>query len=148
MTSTALTASVASMTSTASFCQKNCWSSSFDHAWHPNDQYWSRYVEGITKKPKFSLISERFLSEAVEASWCYFFENWRMNLKYTNLLKPLSTIVHYNYQSLYLSEPSYFALFNVRHPVDIQEVPAFHDFGFQRVIKKCGDHKFLRLFFV
>ena len=33
-----------------------------------------------------------FLSEAVEASWCQFFENWLMKPKCTNLLKPLGTI--------------------------------------------------------
>ena len=30
----------------------------------------------------------------------------------------------------------------------IQEVPAFRDFWFQRVIMKCGDHEFRGLFLV
>ena len=46
------------------------------------------------QKSKFSLVSAPFLLEAVEASWCYFFENWLMKLKCTNLLKPLGTIIH------------------------------------------------------
>ena len=37
------------------------------------------------QKPKFSLISVPFLSEAVEVSRYYFFENWLMKLKYPNL---------------------------------------------------------------
>jgi hypothetical protein len=37
-----------------------------------------------------------FLSEAVEASRCYFFQNWLMKLKCTNLLKPLDTIIQEN----------------------------------------------------
>ena len=44
------------------------------------------------KKSKFSLISEPFLSEAVEASQCYFFENWLMKLKFPNLMNLLGTI--------------------------------------------------------
>ena len=63
------------------------------------------------------LILAPFLSEAVEANLCYFFKNWLMKLKYTNLLKPLVTIIHKNHQFFYLSEPIYFALFNVRQPV-------------------------------
>ena len=35
----------------------------------------------------------------------------------------------------------------VKHNQKLQEVPAFHDFWFQRVIMKCGDHEFLGLFF-
>ena len=38
------------------------------------------------------LILATFLSEAVEDSWCYFFENWFMKLKIYDLLKPLSAI--------------------------------------------------------
>jgi hypothetical protein len=41
---------------------------------------------------KFSLIYEPFLSEAAEASLCYFFENWLMKLKCPHLLNPLGTI--------------------------------------------------------
>ena len=56
------------------------------------------------------------MSEAVEASWCYFFENWFMKLKFPNFLKPLGTIFQ-NYWSFYPSELIYFALFTMRHPV-------------------------------
>ena len=34
-----------------------------------------------------------FLSEAVEASFCYFFGNWVMKLKFPNLLNPLGIII-------------------------------------------------------
>ena len=34
-----------------------------------------------------------FLLEAVEASLCYLFKNWLMQLKFQNLLNPLHTIV-------------------------------------------------------
>ena len=40
------------------------------------------------QKSNFSLILALFLLEAVEASWCYFFENWWMKLKCPLLLKP------------------------------------------------------------
>ena len=60
-----------------------------------------------------------FLSEAVEASLCYFFENWLIKLKCPNLLKPLGTIIHQNSQFYYPSEPFSFHHFNVRHPVSI-----------------------------
>ena len=69
------------------------------------------------QKSKFLLVYEPFLWEVVEESQCYFFENRLMKLKYLNLLKPLGTIIHYNYQFFYPSGPIYFALFNVRHPV-------------------------------
>ena len=58
-----------------------------------------------------------FLSEAVEASGCYFFQNWLMKLKCPNLLKPLDTIIQENYQPFYPSEPFRFTRFNMRHPV-------------------------------
>ena len=57
------------------------------------------------------------MSEAVEASLCYFFENWLMKHKSPNLLKPLGTIIYQNYQFYYPSEPFSFHHFNVRHPV-------------------------------
>ena len=58
-----------------------------------------------------------FLSEAVEASWYYFFEKWFMKLKIYNLLKPLGTITQQNYWSFYPSDLIYFAFFTMRHPV-------------------------------
>ena len=76
-----------------------------DHPCHQNDQYWSLFVEWIIKNPIFLLILALFLSEAVEASRCHFFENWWMKLKCPLLLKPLATIVQQNYQSFSPSEP-------------------------------------------
>ena len=62
---------------------------------------------GLTLQSKLALTGRRidefsklcclFLSEAVEANRCYFFENLLMELKCTNLLKPQGTIVHYKY---------------------------------------------------
>ena len=46
-----------------------------------------------------------FLSEALEASRCHFFENWLMKHKFPNLLKPLGTINQKKYWSFFLSEP-------------------------------------------
>ena len=58
-----------------------------------------------------------FLSEAVEACWCYFFENWLIKLQCPNLLKPLGTIIQENYWSFYPSEPFRILRSNMRHPV-------------------------------
>ena len=69
------------------------------------------------QKSNFLLILALFLSEAVEASWCHFFENWWMKLKCPLLLKPLATIVQENSQSFYLSEPFRIYHFTMRHPV-------------------------------
>ena len=69
------------------------------------------------QKSTFLLILAPFLSEAVEDSRCYFFEDWFMKLKIYNLLKPLGTITQQNYWSFYPSELIYFALFTMRHPV-------------------------------
>ena len=81
MASTASTTSMASMTFTASFHQKNYCSWWLDTSWQPNHQYWS-FLCGIDhQEPKFLLISVPFLSEAVEVSLCYFFENWLMKHK-------------------------------------------------------------------
>ena len=60
------------------------------------------------------------LSEAVEASRCYFFENWLIKFKCPNLLNTLGTMIQDNYQSLYLSGPFTLARFNMRHPVSLQ----------------------------
>jgi hypothetical protein len=58
-----------------------------------------------------------FLSEAVEASLCYFFENLLMKLKYPNLriIQIPSNIISQAY--FYLSGPNYFWRFNMRYPV-------------------------------
>ena len=70
------------------------------------------------QKSNFSLISDTFLSDAVEANWCYFFEKWLMKLKCPNLLKPLGTLIQENYWSFYPSDPSRIPRFNMRHPVE------------------------------
>ena len=58
-----------------------------------------------------------FLSEAVEASLCHFFENWWMKLKFPYILRPLGTIYQQNHWSFYSSEPFTSGHFNIRHPV-------------------------------
>ena len=51
-----------------------------------------------------------------------FFENQFIRLKFSNLLKPLGTIIQQNYWSFLPLELIYFALFTMRHPV----VPVLH----------------------
>ena len=51
----------------------------------------------------FSLILATFLLEALEASRCYFFENWLMKLKCPLLVKPLGTIVQKILISTYIT---------------------------------------------
>ena len=58
-----------------------------------------------------------FLSEAVDARLCYFYENWWMKLKCPLLLKPLATILQENSQSYYPSEPFRISHFAMRYPV-------------------------------
>ena len=62
------------------------------------------FVEWIMKNPKFSLISVPFLSEAVEVSQYYFFENWLMKLKYPNLRISEPTSNKFKLAYLYLPE--------------------------------------------
>ena len=69
------------------------------------------------QKSNFLLILALFLLAAVEASRCYFFENWWIKLKCPLLLKPLGTIVQENSQSFYPSEPFRIIHFTMRHPV-------------------------------
>ena len=88
LTSAASVASATSLASTAStalFYQKTSWSQWFDHQWHQNDQYWPFFVEWFIKNLNFHWYMAPFLSEAVEASLCYFFEIWWMKLKCHNL---------------------------------------------------------------
>ena len=70
------------------------------------------------QKSKFPLISVPFLLEAVEVSRCYFFKNWLMKLKYSNLriLEPPSSKFQLAY--FYLSESINKICFNMRYPVD------------------------------
>ena len=105
MTSTASTTSMASMTFTASFCQKitDCdgWIIPGTKMTITRPFLWN----GSSKIKFFLLILALFLSEAVEASRCYFFENWKMTLKCPLLLRPLESIriIH----------------FTMRHPVHL-----------------------------
>ena len=69
------------------------------------------------QKSFFLLILGPFLLEAVEASQCYFFENWFIKLKCPTLLKPLATVIQQNYWSFYPSEPFTFTRYAMRHPV-------------------------------
>ena len=69
------------------------------------------------QKSNFSLILAPFLSEAVEASGCYFFENKEniSKIYYLRIPKLLSNkilLTHFN-----LSEPIHKTQFNVRYPV-------------------------------
>ena len=74
-------------------------------------------VRNNKKNPIFYWYLRFFLSEAVEASLCYIFENWLIKYKSPILLKPLGTIIHQNSQFYHPSEPFSFHHFNVRHPV-------------------------------
>ena len=58
------------------------------------------------------------MSEAVEASLCYFFENWLMKLKFPNLrnIQIPSNKIYLAY--FYLSEPFQNMHFAMRDPVD------------------------------
>ena len=78
--------------------------------------FWKKYWFGRFMKYHIE-ICHIFLSEAVEASRCDFFENWWMKLKWPNLLKPLGTIIQQNHWSFYPSEPFSFGNFNMIHPV-------------------------------
>ena len=53
----------------------------------------------------------------VEASQCYFFENWFIKLKYPSLLKPIATVIQQSYWSLYPSGPFTFTRYTMRHPL-------------------------------
>ena len=57
-----------------------------------------------------------FFSEAVEASRCFFFENWLMKLKCPNLLRPLSRH-HISKKIINPSEPFSYIHFTMIHPV-------------------------------
>jgi hypothetical protein len=67
------------------------------------------------QNPIFYWYLTPFLSKAVEASRCYFFENWLLKIKFPNLLKPLGTIIQQKYWSFYPSEPFSFVHFNMIH---------------------------------
>ena len=117
MASTASTASLASMTYTTPSHQKNNWYWWLDHYWHHNNKYLSLIVERILENPIFFFFLILFLSEAVEASPCNFFQIKLLKLICPNLLKLLDTINQENYQPFYPSEPFRITCFNMRHPV-------------------------------
>ena len=82
------------------------------------------------------------LLEAVEASECYFFENWLIKLNWPNLLNTLGTMIQDNYQSFYLSEPFTLARFNMRHPVEFFNYLASFTLLTRLFIKTKGFRKF------
>ena len=59
-----------------------------------------------------------FLSEAVEASWWYFFENWLMKHKWATLMTMQQEIYYRNSQFFYPSELFTLDHFLMRHPVE------------------------------
>ena len=69
------------------------------------------------KKGPLLVILVPFLSEAVEASRCYFFENWLMKHKWVALVTMQPEIYHQNYQSFYPLEPFTLDHSAMRHPV-------------------------------
>ena len=78
-----------------------------------------------------------FTLEAVEANWCYFFENWFKKLKCPHLLKPLGTIFQHNYWSFYTSELFTLARFNMRHPVHWPQVDTKVSYQYFLLIFSC-----------
>ena len=121
------------------FIKKNDWYWWLNHFWHHNDQYLSLIGEWILENPIFHWYLVPFLSEAVEASPCYFFQNWLIKLKCPILLKPLDTITQENYQSFYPSEPFRITRFKMRHPVIAIMWSAWDVFSKCKV--KCFDQK-------
>ena len=120
MASTASTTSMASMTFSASFHQKTLLIVMVGSSLAPKWPIQVPFCGMGHQKSNFLLILALFLSEAVEASRCQFFENWWMKLKCPLLLKPLATIVQVNSQSFYPSEPFRISHFTMRHPVTVQ----------------------------
>jgi hypothetical protein len=69
------------------------------------------------QKSNFLLISDIFLSEAVEASRCSFFKNWMIKHKWVTIVTMQREIYHQNYQSFYPSELFQKNHITMRHPV-------------------------------
>ena len=93
VTSAASTTSVASMTFTPHSIKNKILILMVGSSLAPKWPILVPFYRMYHQKSNFSLILAPFLSEAVEASRCYFFENWLMKVKCSNLLKPLSTII-------------------------------------------------------
>ena len=85
LTSVSSATLLASTAFTALFSQKPSWFWLFDHPCHQNDQHRSLVVDWILKNPIFYWYLVPFLSEAVEASLCYFLKHWLMKLKCPNI---------------------------------------------------------------
>ena len=66
------------------------------------------------------------VDEAVEASQCYFFENWLMKHKWATLVNMQLEIYDQNYQSFYPSEPFTLDHIIMRHPVIQDETLQCH----------------------
>ena len=78
MTSTASTISVASMTFSASFHQKNHWAWFFHRPWHQNNLFFSDNVDWIIKNSIFSWFLTPFLCWGCGGQGCYFYPNQRV----------------------------------------------------------------------
>ena len=106
----------------------------------------------MIRNPIFNWYLRSFLSEAVEASLCYFFENWLMKHKIPNLLKPQGTIIHQNSQFYYPSESFSFHHFIMRHPVwskisHVLVMAAWNTFPINSLLSGCPTWaKFFTLF--
>ena len=100
MVSTASTTSVASMTFTASFHQKNYWSWWLDTPCQPNHQYWSFFVEWIIKNPNFYWYLYFFCRKLLRSADIVFSKTgwWNSNIQISRFQKHLQT-----YSSLHIS---------------------------------------------
>ena len=78
--------------------------------------FWNTYFFGRLIKNQVDFL-QLFLSKAVEAGLCYFFQNWLMKFKCPDLLNILGTMIQENYWPFYPSEPFTLARFNMRHTV-------------------------------
>ena len=101
----------------ASFHQKKYWSWLLDHPWHPNDKYWSLFVERIIKNPIFTNIWYFSDGGCWGRPMLLFCQWWDETHLCPNLLKLLGTLTQENYWSFYPSEPFRIPSFNMRHPV-------------------------------
>ena len=84
-----------------------------------------------------------FLLEAVEASRCYFLENWLMKHKWATLVIMQSEIQHQKSQYFYPSEPFILDHSDMRHPVvryfrfwwlEIEMIPFIHFYLLEKAL--------------
>ena len=126
LTSAASKTLMASMTSKDLFPQKTSWFWWFHPHWHPNHQYWSLFGKWILKNPNFYWYLAIFLSEAVEASRRYFFENKLIKLKCPHLLKVLLPFIKLGIQLLLVIWDFKVCHIELEHPVEAKstsEIP-------------------------